>query len=390
MPRRKILISGGGIAGLTAALCHARQGDQVRLHERAGSIEPLGAGIQISPNAFHVLRELGLGKELRVLGDQPNAIIMMDALKGHALNRLPLGIGMEDVYQAPYLVIHRADLQKLLLKACEDTPDIELFFSSEIMDAAPHSNGVTALVQSGEEIHEQVGDVLIGADGVHSQMRHSVLGFPKAKYSGKTAWRALVPADKVSDHQSLENTVVWLGPRAHAVTYPVRQKQFMNVIAVTQEANAEGISRILPGELSEKFSCWHSTFTDVFRKDVEWTAWPLHAMDPPSMMATKSIILIGDAAHAMLPFAAQGAAQAIEDAFVLAQCLSGNGNMQTAIDEFQKQRLPRVRKVVKTARSNGKIYHMTGPFAAARNLAIKSLSGKRLLQKQDWIYRWKP
>jgi len=391
MSRRKILISGGGIAGLTAALCHAQQGDQVKVYERAESIQPLGAGIQISPNAFHVLKEIGLGRQLRALGDQPNAIIMMNALTGRPLNQLPLGMGMEDAYQAPYLVIHRADLQGLLLKACEKTPDIELFFSSEIKDAAPHDNGVTVLVRSDSEIQERVGDVLIGADGVHSHIRNSVLKFPKARYSGKTAWRALVPAAEVSDHQALQNTIAWLGPKAHAVTYPVRQKQFMNVIAVTQETASEGVSEILPGELSEKFRRWDQSFTDVFlNNDLQWTAWPLHGMGPPSILAARSIVLVGDAAHAMLPFAAQGAAQAIEDAHVLARCLGETEDIETALKTYQELRLPRVRKVVKTATSNGRIYHMTGPMAMARNLALKNLSGNRLLKKQDWIYRWRP
>ena len=171
MTRRKIFINGGGIAGLTAALCLAKTGNNISVFERASELEPLGAGIQISPNAFHVLSDLGLGEELIAAGDVPNAIIMMNADKGTKLATIPLGFDVHDKYGAPYIVIHRADLQNILLKACHDNPDISLKFGSEITDAAIHKNGITALIQSDAIISEEVGDILVGADGVGSRIR---------------------------------------------------------------------------------------------------------------------------------------------------------------------------------------------------------------------------
>lgn len=390
MTRRKILINGGGIAGLTAALCLAKAGNSVSVFERAVTLEPLGAGIQISPNAFHVLSNLGLGEELISVGDVPSAILMMNAAKGTRLATIPLGFNIQDKYGAPYIVIHRADLQNILLKACSENPDISLTFGSEVTDAAVHKNGITALVKSDGEITEEVGDLLVGADGVGSRIRTDVLKLKKAEYSGKTAWRALIPASQVKMLEALENTVVWLGPKAHAVTYPVRGGEYLNVIAVTQEADVARTDAISKEYLGEKFAHWSIDIKDLLKCDVDWSGWPLFETASVKTMAVKSVTLIGDAAHAMLPFAAQGAAQAIEDAHVLAKSLLDTKDVETALKQFEKQRLPRIQRVTATARSNGRIYHLSGILAAVRNFGLCKISGEQLLQKQDWIYRWKP
>ncbi len=390
MTRRKILISGGGIAGLTTALCLAKSGNRVNVFERAPTLEPLGAGIQISPNAFHVLRILGLNHELLSAGNVPEAIVMMNAVKGTKLATIPLGFHIQDKYDAPYIVIHRADLQNILFKACEENPDISISFGAEITDAAVHKNGVTALIQSSGKVEEKVGDLLIGADGVHSRVRNDILGLEPAIYSGKTAWRALVPAKHVKTQTPLNNTVVWLGPKAHAVTYPVRDAKFLNVIAVTQEAETSNTNEISKAELNKKFSHWDHEFTNLLNCDAEWSGWPLYETTSINTMATNTVALIGDAAHAMLPFAAQGAAQAIEDSHVLSQCLAKTGDTETALKQFEQIRLPRIKRIAKTARSNGQIYHLSGIAAAVRNIGLNKVSGKRLLQRQDWIYRWHP
>ena len=390
MTRRKILINGGGIAGLTAALCLAKAGNDVCVFERTPVLEPFGAGLQISPNAFHVLSDLGLGEELLRLGNIPHAIIMMNATKGSRLARIPLGFDIQDKYDAHYIVIHRADLQDILLTACEEHPDISINYDEEVTDAAIHKNGITALIQSTGKIREEVGDLLIGADGVRSRVRSDILQLDNAHYSGKTAWRSLIPSANVKMTEALSNTVVWLGPKAHAVTYPVRGGEYLNVIAVTHEENADHTVLTSRKELKEKFSHWSSDFTNLLTFDVEWTGWPLYEMSHIHTMTGTGIALIGDAAHAMLPFAAQGAAQAIEDAQVLSQSLVEFEDIQTALKQFEQLRLPRVARVLKTARSNGRIYHLTGIPAAIRNLGLRNISGEKLLLKQDWIYRWKP
>lgn len=389
MASLKIFISGAGIAGLTAALCLAKQGHRVEVFERMPVLQEHGAGIQISPNAFHVLNSLGLGKHLREQSEMPNAIFMMNAKTGQAITTLPLGLEFEDKYSAPYLVLHRADLQKILLDACEENAKINIHYGQEVVDATSHMNGVTALVKS-NEIHEKIADILIGADGVHSQIRKHALGLPQAVHSGRTAWRTVISNPKLDDNRALNNTMVWLGSKAHAVTYPMRNKSALNVIAVTQEKETQKTQGIKSEELYRKFSHWDESFSNIFSEKTIWTGWPLFETPMPKKMASGHIALIGDAAHAMLPFAAQGAAQAIEDAYVLASSLSNEQTIEAALLHFEKVRLPRVREITKTASRNGRIYHLSGIMAASRNLVLSKLSGEKLLQQQDWIYRWKP
>jgi len=390
MARHKIIISGGGIAGLTAALCLAKAGHRIDIFERSFSPSEFGAGIQISPNAFHVLKKLGLSTKLLSAGIAPSAINMMNAKNGKNLARLPLGLDVEDTYGAPYLVLHRADLQNILFEACDENPDISITYGTEVVDAALHKNGATVMIKSDMQTSENLCDILVGADGIHSNVRHDILERPRAVYTGKIAWRALVPADQIKLAEAMSNTFVWLGPKAHAVTYPIRNGEYLNVIAVTRERDKTKANAISKDKLLKIFSHWCDDFKGLIEVDADWSGWPLYETRDTSTMAHKNVALIGDAAHAMLPFAAQGAAQAIEDAEVLAQCLSGNADKELALKAFEDQRLPRVERVVKTARRNGQIYHLSGIPALARNLTLNIISGEKLLQKQDWIYRWKP
>lgn len=390
MNRRKIIISGGGIAGLTAALCMANAGNRVSVYERTSALQPIGAGIQISPNAFHVLKELGLGEKIIEAGTAPNAILMMNALNGKQLSRIPLGFDIHDIYGAPYIVIHRADLQKILFEACEKHHDISVSFGTEIIDAALHDNGATVLINSDLETSEETCDVLIGADGIHSRLRQDVLELPMAKYTGKIAWRALVPANQVKMHQAMDNTIGWLGPKAHGVTYPVQNGNYLNIVVVTQEADQSTAQAISRTDLLQGFSHWCDEFKTLLELEENWTGWPIYETRDISRMVYRNVALIGDAAHAMVPFAAQGAAQAIEDATVLADCLTKIDTVEEALKAFEAKRLSRVRLVTKTARKNGRIYHLTGIPAFLRNIGMMKIPGDRLLRKLDWIYRWKP
>jgi len=390
MPRHKIIISGGGIAGLTAALCLSNAGHRVDVFERSSAPSAFGAGIQISPNAFHVLKKLGLSAKLLSAGTAPSAIMMMNAMNGKNLVRLPLGFDIQDAHGAPYVVIHRADLQNILFEACTENPDISITFGAEIVDAAIHENGATVMIKSDLRSNEHLCDILIGADGIHSNVRHDILELPKAVYTGKIAWRALIPAERIKLSGAMTDTFVWLGPKAHAVTYPIRNGEYINIIAVTQGQDKDQAKEISKDKLLDIFSHWCDDLKGLLDIDAEWSGWPLYETRDINVMAEKSVALIGDAAHAMLPFAAQGAAQAIEDAEVLTQCLSNDMPKEEALKKFEAIRLPRVKRVVNTARRNGQIYHLSGISASVRNLALSKIQGKKLLQKQDWIYSWKP
>jgi salicylate hydroxylase len=389
MTRYKIIISGGGIAGLTAALCLAKAGHRVNVSERSTAPSAFGAGIQISPNAFHVLKTLGLSGKLLSAGTAPSAIMMMNAMNGKNLARLPLGFDIEDIYGAPYLVLHRADLQTILFEACNAHPDITMTYGAKIIDAAIHENGATVMIEKEGSINEHLCDILIGAEGIHSCVRHDILDLPKAVYTGKIAWRALIPANQVKLSGAMSDTYVWLGSKAHAVTYPVRNGEYLNIIAVTQERDETKAKEISSDKLLNKFAHWSDDFKALLELEADWSGWPLYETRHIDRIAERSVALIGDAAHAMLPFAAQGAAQAIEDAAVLSKCLSNGNQKQDALNAFEKARLSRVKRVVKTARRNGQIYHLSGIAAMVRNLGISNISGEKLLAKQDWIYRWK-
>ncbi len=389
MTRHKIIISGGGIAGFTSALCLAKAGHRVDIFERASAPSALGAGIQISPNAFHILRKLGLSAKLLDAGTAPSAIMMMNAMNGKNLARLPLGFDIEDTHEAPYIVIHRADLQNILFEACNAHADISISFNAKMIDAAVHENGATVMVEASSQTNEHLCDILIGADGIHSCVRHDILDLPKAVYTGKIAWRALVPANEVRLSGVMSDTYGWLGPKAHAVTYPIRNGEYLNIVAVTQEKDKTEAKEISKEKLQDVFSHWCDDFKLLLETDADWSGWPLYETRDITLMAEKSVALIGDAAHAMLPFAAQGAAQAIEDAEVLTQCLSSTMEKEEALKKFESLRLPRVKRVVRTARKNGQIYHLSGVSASLRNLAMSKISGKKLLAKQDWIYSWK-
>ena len=227
MTRHKIIISGGGIAGFTAALCLAKAGHRVDIFERSSAPSELGAGIQISPNAFHILRKLGLSEKLLNAGMAPTAIMIMNAMNGKNLARLPLGFDIEDTHGAPYIVIHRADLQNILFEACNAHADISIRFGAKMIDAAIHENGATVMIETQGQTSEHLCDILIGADGIHSSVRHDILDLPEAVYTGKIAWRALVPANEVRLSGVMSDTYGWLGPKAHAVTYPIRNGEYL-------------------------------------------------------------------------------------------------------------------------------------------------------------------
>lgn len=394
---RTVTIAGGGVAGFAAALCLADKGFRVDIIEKAEALESVGAGLQVSPNAFHVLDRLGLGRALKAVATAPLAIRVMNAISGRQIATIPLGETAIARYGAPYLALHRADLLQVLAGAAADHPDIAIHMGRRVEGATPHANGVTSLAYENGALEEFHGLALVAADGVWSQLRKLNFDTPDAAYTGMVAWRGLMPMDILPASQDMENVQLWLAPNAHAVSYPVRQGRYLNFVAVTSapsglegsrlgwadKANAE----VLVGELAN----WHSSVLDTLSHRARWTKWPLFAAPPLATWSNRSIALCGDAAHAMLPFSAQGAAMAIEDAAVLAQCLAGvqKGEVPAALDRYSRIRQSRVARAAKLTHSNRTIYHLGPPFAAARDMVMGAMGGERLLARQDWLYGWK-
>ena len=383
-----ILISGAGIAGMTAALCLAQAGFTISVFEKSTNLEDTGAGIQISPNAFDVFQSLGLSKLLTSMSAAPEGVRMIDAISGERIVDVPMGTSMTKRYKKPYLVIHRGDLQSILLSRCIEEPAIKLHLGSEVMDVASHANGVTLLTRNGKLMRETPASIAIAADGIWSRIRTQSLNLPAPIDTGKIAIRALIPTAEISNKESLIHTHLWLAPGAHGVTYAVRGGRLLNVIVICDADKTPAQEADLENILAERTSHWHRSFKDIVGHVSAWGVWPVFETQKIDAMVKENVVLIGDAAHAMRPFAAQGAAMGIEDAGVLARLLSSNEDTSLALRKFETERISRIRKVTKFARTNGNIYHLPKPLSLARNLVMRLTPPARLLSRQDWIYKW--
>ncbi|MEN0001016.1 MAG: FAD-dependent monooxygenase [Pseudomonadota bacterium] len=362
----KVGIIGGGIAGLTCALALSRHGHEVIIHEQAPVLTEVGAGIQLSPNAIKPLDRLGLLSAINGVASAPRAIDIFDGQSAHAIASVPLAATAEKRYGAPYYVIHRADLQNILADACARVPSIRIQLGSTIGRVRQDGDGV--------HLGNERVDLLVAADGVHSKIREQHFG-QQAVASGLTAWRTTIAMDDRPDFFSASKTNLCLAPNAHLVTYPIAAGKELNLVGILPD----GI------DPAAGFGSWSPRIKPVFDM-AEWLAWPLKAVPPLKSWTKGRIVLIGDAAHAMLPFAAQGGAAAIEDGYSLAEAISAPGAGLEALAPWQEVRKKRVEAIARSAQKNRRIYHMSGFGAAARNMVMKAMGPDRLLARQDWIY----
>jgi salicylate hydroxylase len=388
---RTIIVAGAGIGGLTAALALARQQFRVVVLERSEQLEEVGAGIQLAPNASRILIELGVDKHLEPRVVVPDDISVVGG--GREIVRIPIGGNAAFRYGAPYWVVHRADLQAALLARVREVPDIALMLGTQLEDFAVHSKGVTVVTRRGVTRLNEQAKALIGADGVWSTVRSRAFVGAQPQFSGYVAWRGTVATSALPREFTAPRVRLWLGRDAHLVAYPLRGGQRINVVAVgAGEWNRPGWSEAGdPREISRLFaeSRWPPAARWLIGAVEEWQRWALFEVATGDW--TKGpVALLGDAAHAMLPFAAQGAAMAIEDAAVLAQCLAEDpDNVDAALVHYAAKRRPRIARLRRAAQQNGRIYHMSGPMAFARNSTMRLLGGARLMARQDWIYDWR-
>jgi len=388
---RTIVIAGAGIGGLTAALTLARAGFRVVILEQAARLEEVGAGIQLSPNATHVLRELGLLDRLRPRAVAPEAIRIIKARTGGDIVRVPLGAEAEHRYGAPYWVIHRADLQGVLANAIEQSADVTLRLGARVEDFAVHQHGVTVQVRTAQGLRDEQGIALVGADGLWSTLRVRLGDRRPPRFAQRTAWRAIVPAERVSDELREPVTGLWLGRDAHLVHYPVVAGTMLNIVAIVRDDwQDEGWAA--PGksaDLLPRFEHFAPAARALLALPDSWQKWALFDRAPQRIRAQGPVTLLGDAAHPMLPFLAQGGAMAIEDAAVLANCLRQDEDPVRAFRDYEHERARRVARVQREARRNSWRYHLSGPLGLARNTALAALGPKRLLQRYDWLYGWR-
>ena len=385
-PESQYLIAGGGIGGLTSAIALARQDLKVTVLERSDFRDESGAGIQLGPNATRLLERLGLLEAIEQVAFRPSAIFIFDGLSGRCLAEIPLGTYAEARYGAPYLTLHRADLHAVLHAACEVRETIALSPCFDLTGVEETEIRVNAIAADGRVAE---APALIGADGIWSEIRTLIAPQARLLFTGATAWRTLLPRGELKHPFDAPVVSVWLGPNTHLVHYPVRGGKELNVVAVTEGgSDTRGWNQAGDAEaLQSAFANWCKESKALLEKAPSWRCWSLYRLSGLPSWTSGRITLLGDAAHPVLPYLAQGAALAIEDAVTLAKCLKEfEGNALTAFPRYEAARKERATRVAERSERNGKHYHMAGALRVARNLMLHYRPGERLLGRFDWLY----
>jgi salicylate hydroxylase len=402
------LIAGGGIGGLAAALAASRAGWDVRLFEQAPAFGEVGAGIQLGPNVVRVLHGWGLQDQLECVAAFPHRLQVRDAVTGGELGVLPLGERALQKYGAPYATIHRADLHGLLLQAVQARDHVRLNLNTALASFA--DSGAAVTLQTGDGLEVQ-GDALIGADGLWSRVREQLLGDGPPRVTGHLAYRALLPQTSLPERLRSQQVTAWLGPKLHVVQYPVRGGEWLNVVVIVQ------------GQLDGDLQSWdHASNATDLQAALMNTAWPLRELiqavtdsgdsgegdgsgevgagwrlwalcDRPPMRGAQQqaqgrVALLGDAAHPMRPYLAQGAGMAIEDAAelgsALAQAQDQAVEVPALLQRYAQNRWPRNARVQSRSLRNGQIFHASGPLRWARDASLRLLGYKAL--DLPWLY----
>jgi salicylate hydroxylase len=401
---RKVLIAGGGIGGLSAALACARAGAEVALFERSAEFSEFGAGIQLSPNVVKILYGWDLQEALAEVVAFPDRLQVRSAHSGAELGMLRLGDDIARRYGAPYLTIHRADLHALLLAALQQQGGVALNLSSSVISFEETETDVAVQLAHDQEVR---GDLLVGADGGWSRIRQQLLADGTPQPTGQLAYRALISQARLPMHLRSSQVTAWLGPQMHVVQYPVRRGEWLNVVAIVHGQVQGDMSHWdhsgNAAELQQRLQATCKPLKDLIQAVPDWRLWAL-SIRPPMRSGREQaggrVALLGDAAHPMVPYLAQGAGMAIEDAAVLARVLQEGGLFANTSDalgtdpaslvpgllrQYAQQRWQRNARVQATAIRNGKIFHASGLMAFGRNAAMK-IRGEGLMD-QPWLYR---
>jgi salicylate hydroxylase len=385
---RTVYIAGAGIAGLTLALALAKFGATVIVLERNAKIQEFGAGVQISPNARRVLNQLGLDKAITNKSFEPLGLDVCPFGAKSPLVTLSLGLAARKRFGAPYAVIHRADLVEALFRACKRFANIDIEFNVRTFDVVSHARGisVTADMEGGQSRTARAF-AFAGADGVNSLTRTAVLGGPKAAYSGYVAWRTTLPLAALHDVVASDRVSLLMGPGYHAVTYPLPQRELINVALFARESEAVALGDKSPaGPTLQRRPATGSRWDGLLKVAMgSWSFWPASTVEAASWH-DGGIGLIGDAAHAMLPFQAQGAAMAMEDAAILAPLLMTEPTAESAFARFEGLRRRRVERVARLSRGNGFAFHLDWPLSLARDAAIAAMGRNGQLRRLRWVY----
>ncbi|MER8183470.1 FAD-dependent oxidoreductase [Kitasatospora sp. NPDC094015] len=383
----KVVIVGGGIGGLAAALSTARQGHRVTVLERAPEFAEIGAGIQIAPNGIHALERLGLGDAVRDSAVHMAELRFMDGVTGEHVVSLPLTEEYRRRFGNPYVVVHRAELHGLLLKACLATEGVELISDSTAAGYRQDGASTTLLLADGREV---TGDALIGADGINSAIRRQLVGDGGPRISGITVYRAIIPMEQVPEELGGRTSVTWwTGPGCHFVHYPIAGGKYLNLAASSDNGATEELAGV-PVEkefVRQRFAPLGEAAHRLLELGEGWRSWVLVDRDPVADWCDGRVTLLGDAAHPMLHYAAQGACQALEDAVLLGDLLDcGPDEFPQRFEKYNAARRERTAKVQLTSRESIRLWHPAGEQARSRNAALRALSATQLHDQVAWMH----
>lgn len=381
-----IAISGGGIGGLAAALALSQRGFHVEVFEQAAEFREIGAGIQLGPNVFKMFDRLGITKEIAGRAVFPDNLAVMDSITGESIVMIPVKNGFPERFRHPYALIHRADLHAVLLDECGRAPGVSLNPGQKIAAFTDRGDRVAIETESG---YRREAAALIGADGLWSSVREQIVDDGPPRVSGHIAYRAVLPINEVPEHLRLNNMTLWAGPKNHLVHYPLRGFELFNLVAVFHsERYVEGWdSRGDTEELHRRFEAVIPDVKTMLGKVNAWRMWVLCDREPVREWSAGRVTLLGDAAHPMLQYLAQGAGMAIEDAVVLAEEMdTAKGDFAGAFRSYQDRRYLRTGKVQLTARLYGEFYHAAGASREIRNRYLRDRSPRQARESLAWLY----
>jgi salicylate hydroxylase len=383
----KVVIAGGGIGGLAAALGLARKGCRVTVLEQAEQFGEIGAGIQIGPNAFHAMDYLGIGEVGRSRAVYIDALIMMDGMNGEQVFYGPLGEEFRRYCGNPYAVIHRADLHGAFLEACRAHEAITLINKERVIACENTADGAKVVTEAG---HTYEADAVIGADGVRSKVRELLTnGGDPLRVSGHVAYRAVLPIESMPEGLRWNAATLWAGPKCHMVHYPLQGWRSFNLVA-TFVTDLENVGSNEPGtreEVLSRFAQIVPKARKLLEIPTEWRRWVLGDRDPISRWVDGRIALLGDAAHPTYQYFAQGACMAMEDAVCLADKFEkAGGDFAAAFQAYQEERIPRAYRVVLSSRELGRVYHAEGVERLVRNAWLKGKTPEEFYSNVFWLY----
>ncbi|KJV25822.1 salicylate hydroxylase [Aquitalea magnusonii] len=382
-----VIVAGGGIGGLAAALALVRQGFSVKVLEQAPEIGEIGAGIQLGPNAFHAFDALGIGEKARGRAVYTDEMVMHDAIDGALVGRIPTDAAFRQRFGNPYAVIHRVDVHLSLLEGAQETGKVEFLTSTHVERVEQDEHSVTVYDQHG---NAHRGLALIGADGVKSVVRAQYVNDP-ARVTGHVVYRAVIDKHDFPADLQWNAASIWVGPNCHLVHYPLRGGEQYNVVVTFHSRQQEqwGVTDGSREEVQSYFQGICPQARQLIDLPKSWKRWATADREPIAQWTFGRATLLGDAAHPTTQYMAQGACMALEDAVTLGQALRVHGNDFTrAFDLYQRSRVARTARIVLSSREMGRIYHAKGVERLVRNDLWKGRSAERFYDAMEWLYGW--